>query len=353
MTSDVRTGTGSAVVSSVSWVNRATGFIDRLPLPGPAWYLAAGLCAILLFILNDWLALGRPTEAMQPFHLVLALDPIYALALMHLLDVRAGRALARMRPLLFNPEVYEELRLRLTLLPARLTMVASLVGLAIGLVAVAVERTAMPEVFRPFLPAANARPFVEVWLAMTWFVFGALFVHTVHQLRVISHIYTHHTRIDLDNYQPLFHFSTVSALTAIGLLVIPYAWSVGVPNLLSDPVGVAFGAFFPVFALFAFLWPLIGVHNLIVEAKGKALLENAAVLKDVRQRLFAHAGAGALGGASDLKDALEAIRRERDALLHVPAWPWQPGTPRSVVAALLLPLAVWFLQWVLQKLLGS
>ncbi len=335
----------------VSWVNRITGFVERSPLPGPLWYVIGGLIGISLFMLNDWLALGRPWEAAGPFHIVLALGPVYTLGLIHLLDVRAGRALERMRPLLIQPESYSHLRRQLTTLPRQMTLLASLGGMLVGLLAVIVERVALPAAFRPFLPEANARPFVEVWLVLTWFVFGALFIHTVHQLRLINRIYTLHIVTDLDHYQMLFPFSTVSALTAIGLLVIPYAWFAAVPSLLNDTAGYAFGFLFPVFALIAFLWPLIGVHNLIVEAKNRALFENGTMLKDIRERLFDKLSSGPLDGASDLHQALSVVRAEREILLRVPTWPWQPGTPRSVAAALVFPVVIWFLQQVLEKVL--
>jgi hypothetical protein len=351
MESELHEAVARSPQGDISWVNRITGFVDRSRLPGPLWYVIGGLIGITLFTLNDWLTLGRPREAAGPFHIVLALGPAYTLGLIHLLDVRAGRALERMRPLLIQPESYLELRRYLTTLPRQATLLASLGGMLVGIVAVIVERVALPPAFRPFLPEANARPFVEAWLIFTWFIFGALFIHTVHQLRLIDRIYTLHIAIDLDHYQMLFPFSTVSALTAIGLLVIPYAWVAAVPNLLSDPAGYTFGSLFPIFALISFVWPLIGVHNLIVQAKNRALYENGTMLKDIRERLFEKLSSGPLDGASDLHQALSVVRAEREILLHVPTWPWQPGTPRSVVAALLLPLVVWLMQQVLEKVL--
>jgi hypothetical protein len=219
--------------------------------------------------------------------------------------------------------------------------------------AVVVERVALPAAFRPFLLPLNARLLFEIWLVLIWFIYGALFIHTVHQLRQINRIYTHHTVIDLDNHQVLFHFSRVSALTAIGLLLIPYGWYAAVPNLVAEPIGYSFSLFFPVLALLAFLWPLLGVHNLMAEAKERALGENAAAVKTMRRRLFDQVDSGALDGASNLHDALAAVHLEREALLRIPTWPWQPGTPRSVAAALALPLVIWLLQWVLQRVLSG
>lgn len=336
-----------------SWIAVATGFVGRLPLPALVCYILAGILAVGLFALNDWLAFRAPHLAFEPFHLTLALEAIYAVALMHFLDERAGRALQHMRPLLMPPEAFETLRRQLTELPPRPTLLASLVGAALGFSAVVIERTALPAVFRPYIPGPDGRWFVEAWLILTWFIFGGLFFHTWHQLRTINRIYMRYTMVDMDYYQPLFHFSRVSAMTAVGLAMIPYAWFLAVPNLIREPMGLAFGALFPLFALAAFLWPLIGIHNLMVEAKGRATLEHAKVLKEVRESLFGHVAAGTLAELSDLPDTLQALRGEREALQHVPTWPWQPGTPRSVAAALLLPLIVWFLQWVLEKILAG
>ena len=91
----------------------------------------------------------------------------------------------------------------------------------------------------------------------------------------ISRIYTEDTRIDLDQYRPLFNFSRVSAWTAIGLLVLPYGWYAAVPGLIQEPTGIVFGALFPIFAVIAFVAPLVGVHHLLVDAKEHALVENA------------------------------------------------------------------------------
>lgn len=337
---------------TASWVDRIKSAVASLPLPGAVVYLGAAAVAVGLFMLNDWLALGRPIEALAPFHLVLALGPVYALALLHLLDIQAGRALAGMRPLIKPSDAYDALRRDLTTLPRGRAWIGGLGGLLIGLAAVLLERFALPAAFRPYVMMGAARPFVEVWLALSWFILGGLFVHTHHQLTAINRIYTHHTVIDLDNYQPLFHFSAVSALTAVGLLLIPYAWYAAVPNLIREPVGVLFGALFIAFGAIAFLWPLVGVRNLIAAAKGRALEENAHVLREAREKLYADATRGDLTGASELSDALAAIRAEREALLRIPTWPWEAGTIRSVIVALALPVAIWLLQFALERVIG-
>ncbi len=342
-----------AVAFRESWIDRLTSRVERLPLPPPLLYAILAVVSVLLFVVNDWLNTGLLVGALKPFHLVLALEPVYTVALIHLLNHRAGRALDRMEALLVDKPADSALVHRqLTSLPAMPTLVVGLCGLVVGIGAAILERFGLPAVFDAFIWPGSGRFFLEAWLILTWVLFGVLFYHTFHQLRLINHIYTQHTRIDLDHYQPLFHFSTVSALTAIGLLLIPYGWYVTVPDLVSDPAGVLFGALFPIFALISFLWPLVGVHGLLVEAKERALWENARMLKEGRADLYHRVESQQFVGASEVHDALAAVRAEREALVRVPTWPWQPGTFRGVVAALLLPLAVWLLQWALQKVLG-
>jgi hypothetical protein len=336
-----------------SWLDRLTAWVERLKLPAPAFYALAGVVAIALFILNEAVNGLELVDATRPFHIVLAIGPIYAVALVHFLDTEAGRALEKIKPLMTCDEIgYAALRYQLTTTPARGALWAGLVGMSAGLAAVGVERAAMPRAFASFILPGAGRAFIEIWLVSTWFIFGGLFFHTVHQLRLMSRIYTHDTRIDLDQYRPLFNFSRVSALTAIGLLLLPYGWYATVPGLIQEPIGIVFGALFPVFAVVAFVAPLVGVHHLLVDAKEHALVENAHALKAARAELYHRAAAGELTAASAVHDMLAAVRSERTALEHLHTWPWQSDTLRSVVAVLVLPLVLWFIQWLLGRLLA-
>ncbi|MCC6946098.1 MAG: hypothetical protein IT335_16095 [Thermomicrobiales bacterium] len=336
-----------------SWLDRLTAWVEHLPAPASAVYAFAGLFAVAAFILNDALIGHGLLGGIHPFHLVLAVELIYAIALVHVLDKEAGRALEGRRPLLnCDATGYAPLHARLTTIPARTTLWFSVVGALAGLSAIMIERVATPRAFATLLVPGFPRLFLEVWLVLTWVVFGGVFYHTYHQLRQISRIYTNDTRIDLDQYRPLFNFSRVSALTAIGLLVLPYAWYATVPGLFEEPINIAFGALFALFAVIAFVAPLVGVHHLLVDARENALAENARALQVARVDLYRRSIARELANASELHDMLAALRGEREALERIHTWPWQSETLRSVVVALILPLVLWFLQWLFSRLLA-
>lgn len=55
----------------------------------------------------------------------------------------------------------------------------------------------------------------------------------------------------------------------------------------------------------------------------------------------------------DLNKALASLEIERAALERVPTWPWERGTLRTLVAALVLPLILWLAQTFLERALGG
>jgi hypothetical protein len=352
MESNAAAGVNHINKEHVSWFDWLKVRLERFFVPPPLVYLFASAASMSLFALGYALALGRPGAGFeQPFFIVMAVQPVYTLALMHLLDEIAGRALREMRPLIIPPESYDQLRVSLTTMPRRGALVAVLAGLLVGLTVIGFSRITLPQPFQFLLAYNPARPVFEVWLLVSWIVIASLLFHTVRQLSEINRIYRRHSAIDLDNYQPLFHFSKVSGVTAVGLLAIPYGWNAAIPDFLSASVAVFFGILFLAFGAIAFAWPLVGARNLISSAKGRALAENARVLKEARARLYEGAARGDLSGASEIGDALAAIRAERDALLLIPTWPWAPGTLRSVVAALALPVAIWVIQTILERII--
>jgi len=61
---------------------------------------------------------------------------------------------------------------------------------------------------------------------------------------------------------------------------------------------------------------------------------------------------GEYRSAPAVKDAVAALDIELTRLARVPTWPWNPGTLRGVLAAVFLPVFIWLVQYVLQRLLG-
>jgi hypothetical protein len=53
---------------------------------------------------------------------------------------------------------------------------------------------------------------------------------------------------------------------------------------------------------------------------------------------------------ASINDATESLVRERDVLDKISTWPWEPETVRAVATALLLPVVLWVITRVLERL---
>jgi hypothetical protein len=338
-----------------SWVNRLAAWLARLPIPGWSFYLGVGLILLLLQGSVLWVEGAFSFPQVHRAHTFLAVAIPFFLALMYYLDERASSALTGMRSDLdVNQEVFRELHYRLTVLPMVPTLLASFVALGCALLIEA--STGEPynlAVLQSFPVSANL---LRVFYLLCWWIFGAFLFHTIHQLRRINRIYTEYTHINLFRMKSLYALSNLAALTAGSLVLIPYGF------LLANELTVAiwqdpavYGVYLVItfFAIVTFIWPQLGIHRLQVVEKER-LLEEAngcfeAVVADLHERL----DSGQLEEMTNLNVALANLEMERAALGKIRTWPWEPETVRLLITALALPMGLWLLQYVMQRMLGS
>jgi hypothetical protein len=180
---------------------------------------------------------------------------------------------------------------------------------------------------------------------------GALIYHTLHQLVAVSQVYRR-ARVNVFQLEPLYTFANLSARTVVGVLAIIYAWFVTVPDFAAELDSALSGLLFLAMAAVTFLWPLLGVHNLLVAEKQRRLAE-CGHWQDVSiARLHRLIETDALDGIDGLNKAIASLEVEQTLLRRISTWPWQPETVRWFVAALLFPVIVWLIQWVLQRTLA-
>jgi len=333
------------------WVDRFTDWVARLP--GPSWlfYLGLGLVLLLVQVIVLWIEGASPTATLLLVQGFNAGTIPYLLALFQILDNRAGTALKTLRPALkTSEEEYGRLRCELTTLPARPTLVASLA--AVTIMILIEQMWFAPSSYEALAKLPISAAVFHFIDKMGVSIFGAFLYHTIHQLRVVNCIYTEHTRINLFRMRPLYAFSTLTALTAVSLAVGIYGWIAINPDLLSDPISIGITLLITLLALATFVWPLVGIHRLLVEAKerllGEICLWLEAAMVEWRQRM----DSGNLEGMADLYNALAGLEIQQNALKAIPTWPWRPETARWLVTALVLPVALWIIQFALRPILG-
>jgi len=341
---DMTTENGKDRTYRPSWIDRFTDWVEELPVRGLVFYLGFAAALIVCQILFLWLDDGlTKAEELLPVIIFNGLLTPFVLALLHLLDCQAVIALETMRPTLemTEPE-FDRFYFRLSNMPAGATLIAGMIMLV--LVILMEQVSTLPVRYE----ALEQLPFFMIVFQIvdksSAFLLGVFVYHTARQLRMVNAINSNYTHVSLFNLGPLQAFSKLTASTAVGLVAGIYAWMLINPDLLSDPVSLAFVGLFTVLAIGVFVWPLYGTHRLMEMEKARMLheldLQFEAALSMFSQG-FRDDDYAAMERLNPTINSLETQHRRISA---IPTWPWKPETARLVITAIALPLILTILQ---------
>jgi hypothetical protein len=183
---------------------------------------------------------------------------------------------------------------------------------------------------------------------------AVLLFHTVRQLRTISQIQRQIPRIDIFQLDPLHAFSGVTARNGLILLGLAYVGAATDPTtfVLDNPALIVFLVLSILVAIAAFVLPLHGMHQRILSEKELLTAEANHDLQLVLTEIGRRARAGDLRDADALNKQLDSLVTRRDVIARVPTWPWDPTTLRGFVTAVLLPIVLWLVYRLLERLIG-
>jgi hypothetical protein len=286
---------------------------------------------------------------------------------MHFQDRAAISAITSFRPLLSSTDdasrpsaedesTFARLSYQLATLPPRPALLATIAGCAFASIAFAIDvvNGRVP----PYLAGAAGTALSTASIMIPFILANGLFVllvyHTFHQLLHVSRIYTNHTRIDIYQLQSLYALSLPGAFTALGLIAFAYGLYAITPRGAPDnPVQIVIYLVFAGAASAAFALPLIGAHRALVAEKNASLAKVSTRFKATTLELHNELDSRRLSQMDALNKALASLQIEQDVLRKIPTWPWDPAAVRALVAALLLPVAVWIIQFLLARFLGT
>jgi hypothetical protein len=181
---------------------------------------------------------------------------------------------------------------------------------------------------------------------------AGLVYHTLHQLRMVNAIYTEHTRINLFQRGPLYTLSGLTARTAIGIGIPTYAWFQA--NSASAPGTSAYDiiqtVFLSIVMIVTFIWPLVGAHNLLEREKQQLQDEVGRRMEAALSTLHRQVDSGEPGERGALKETLDLLMTEQGVIDKLRTWPWQTGTVSGLGVAFLVPVLIWIVQRVLERL---
>ena len=344
--------TPSAAGYRPSWADRLIDWVGRRPLPSWVLYLAFGAGLTLTAWLVLW-ASGTVTVPFLRYYALSGLGQAYLLGLIHYLDRSAEAALAQFRPVITADEAgYAKLRYQLTAMPARPALMAFSMGAAYAIGSLLLNVMAGYDLRRAAVPPAVIGLLVG-HSALATGLAALVAYHTIHQLRMVSQIYTTHTRINLFQVGPLYALSNLAARTAIGISVPTYLWfwlNFASPSGLS-PSDIFLAIFFSTIIVVTFIWPLLGAHQLLDREKQRLRDEVARRIEQTMAALHAHIDSGQPDDTRGaLKNTLDALVIEQGVIQKLRTWPWQTEAISSVAAAFLVPMIVWVIQRWLQRL---
>lgn len=351
-----------------SWFDRFTDWVDDLP--GPAWvfYLVLGGAVVIAASAVQWKEGAYRIGTFRPLLVWTVANIAYLLGLMHYLDKSAATAMGTFRSLLVSEGAsakgspssqsdFATVLYRLTTLPPMPTLLAAIAGalFATGAHVIQVSMGVTPTYLAGTAGTAlSTASVLIVFVPMNAIAFVLLY-HTFHQLTLISDIYSRHARINIYQLQPLYALSLPGAFTAIGLIIYLYVWLAVAASASQTvgPVELGLTLSFAVIAGVTFALPLLGAHRRLVAEKNRALAVSSSLFEAATAKLHNQLGSGRYLQMDPLNKALTNLEIEQNALRRIPTWPWQPGAVRALAVALLLPVAVWAIQFFLGRLFGA
>jgi hypothetical protein len=348
-------GTSATLTYPPSWLDRLTERVDRLPGPAWAYYVGLGLLLLLAEGAVKW-SDGTYAGGFIFYHLIYAATPANLLGSLHYVDRVAGQSFDSYRPALNTSDATaREHRYRLTTMPALPALLATLLGATWG----AIRSNTFPQDEARILGlyTSTAGSILDWGMTvMVWALAGLFIYHTIHQLRVVSRLLDRHTDINIFRLGPVYAFSRLTAFTSVGMTIGFYGFSsfnLALPEgFATNPGTVLNSAIFMVVAIVTFVLPLWGAHRLLRREKERLQGEAGDRLQGLLADLHRRVEARDTAGAPEYKDLLDSALAERDLLEKLPTWPWQGETLRVVGTAIILPVVLFIIQQVLERLLG-
>jgi hypothetical protein len=183
-------------------------------------------------------------------------------------------------------------------------------------------------------------------------LFWNLIYHTIHQLRTVNEIYEKYAKVDIFNLTPLYTFSRLTAYTAVGKLMIAYLWVATFPWISSDYVVIGSWMIAILAALAGFILPLLGIHARLVEEKQRWKVDAGQSLKSSILHFHQSVAERKSDEIELFLKVIEGVNREQAFVDQIPTWPWQPGTIRGLTTTVLVPIFLWLVLRVLERIVA-
>ena len=330
------------------WIDRLIELPDRLPGPELLWFVVLLVAFLGLGNMPGWLAgevrVGEPAL----YVLLPAAITVYFLGLIRVMRRVAEAAFEDFRPALGESrEKEDELGWELTRIPDRGAVVAMVVAmLSVAVFSAGTSGNGLP-------PVGNLVAWTLWWLAMATLALAVFYA--LRQLRRVSRLHAMALRVDLFDTTPINALSRLTATSGLGILVTALVFLFGSDESLGAEGGdrafpLLTGLVLVALSIVSFASPLRGMHRRLVAEKARLLGASTARMKETLALIHTTVDTKDFGQADQLQKTLTSLLAERDVLAKLPTWPWSPGTLRGFATAAVLPVLLWLVFRVLERL---
>ncbi len=331
-----------------SWLDRFVAWVERLPVPSLLFYVAMWIAMASLAHIVNWAAGTVPWWSLDSRILLVASWAPYCMAFLGYLEDTASDALEAFRTALdVDAASFDRLHYEFTTLPFWPTLAANFIGVAMAIISgLRQEENA---VFMTTLSTG------VVNFSIAAFGIGislGLIYLTFRQLRLVRRTYHHATRLNLFQSSQLYAFSSLTLRMGIGWLLIIYTGVLAYPSLLQDIAWTTSSGLLLVATGAIFVYTLVMIQQRMRSEKARHLDEIDRRLQAAFADLHGRIDGNDAGNLGSLHQVMESLVLERSVVAKIPTWPWQPGTAASFLTAVLLPLIIWVIQAILQRLTG-
>lgn len=326
-------------------------FVQQQRVPYWLTYLCLLIVEVTILHIAAWVDGWMPVFTFNP---LISIFPIWLwipMAIMTYVDSVSVSALASFRSLLdIDEEQYNRLKHELTTMPPRGVFLSSLfwginyllltyLGYQVFYVAYGLDSFLAAVIFTVGL--------------LTYLTGSALYYHSLRHLSLVNRVVRMAKKFNLFRLDPVYAFSRVTSLIGISWMLMLTLTLLTLPVRLATGLGVAIMAVQIVLAIAAFVLPLWFVHRRLESEKLKLLAEHNLRVESTIKLLHETLDSKKLENSSQFSDAMASLKAEREVLDAIPTWPWRVGTLTGFLSAIVLPITLFLIQFVIEKWLSK
>lgn len=328
---------------SSSWMDSLYRRIEKLPIRPWLTYLLMYLGFVILFQLLAWI---DGLLALREIHITTFFNALWVpvgLAGMHYLNSVARQAVEGFRPMLdCSEEEFNQLQWKMSSTPQWLALSIQAV---LGLVIFSVARSNPDNLSTELQPGT-----FTLWLVVPYMTLGfsILFIYlyqTLRRLGLVNKMYAMVKDINIFKQQPLYSLSSFNVKTGFVWILFINLNIISVV-LQTGPQATRFPLLFAqsLLVIAVFLFPVLGIHNRILQAKEALLNENGEKLRAINMELHQSLDRREHTEIVAYERGVAALISMRNEIEKSPTWPWDPGTFRGFLSAIFLPVLLFIIQ---------